>query len=199
MVMASDLTGVVLKEKWRIDALLGEGGVATVYAATHRNGKRVAVKVLHPQLASVAEIRERFLREGYVANRVEHPGCVSVLDDDTTADGLTFLVMDLLDGESLEKRLAREGRLPVKDVLSITDALLEVLAAAHANCPPRREARERLSGSRWRAATSRLRDRTAPGADCGKERDPERRGDGNAIVHAARAGQGTLGASRRAE
>jgi len=130
--MASDLTGVVLKEKWRIDALLGEGGVATVYAATHRNGKRVAVKVLHPQLASVAEIRERFLREGYVANRVEHPGCVSVLDDDTTADGLTFLVMDLLDGESLEKRLAREGRLPVKDVLSVADALLEVLAAAHA-------------------------------------------------------------------
>jgi serine/threonine-protein kinase len=130
--MASDLTGVVLKEKWRIDALLGEGGVAAVYSATHRNGKRVAVKVLHPHLASVPDIRDRFLREGYVANHVDHPGCVSVLDDDSTADGRTFLVMDLLDGESLEKRLAREGRLRVKDVIAITDALLDVLCAAHA-------------------------------------------------------------------
>jgi len=130
--MARDLTGVVLKEKWRIDAQLGEGGVAAVYAATHRNGKRVAVKVLHPHLASIPEVRDRFLREGYLANRVDHPGAVGVTDDDVTNDGLVFLVMELLDGESLEKRLAREGRLPPKDVLAITDALLDVLSAAHA-------------------------------------------------------------------
>ena len=85
--MAQSLTGVVLKDKWRIDALLGEGGMAAVYAATHRNGKRVAVKVLHPHLASIPEVRERFLREGYLANRVEHPGAVGVLDDDVTDDG----------------------------------------------------------------------------------------------------------------
>ncbi len=127
-----DLIGVVLKDKWRVDARLGEGGVATVYAATHRNGKRVAVKVLHPHLASIPEVRDRFLREGYVANRVQHPGAVGVLDDDTTEDGFVFFVMDLLDGESLEKRLAREGRLPPAEVLAITDALLDVVAAAHA-------------------------------------------------------------------
>jgi serine/threonine protein kinase len=130
--MARDLTGVLLKEKWRVDGLLGEGGVAAVYSATHRNGKRVAVKVLHPQLASVPEVRERFLREGYLANRIDHPGAVGVTDDDITDDGLVFLVMDLLVGESLEKRLAREGRLPPRDVLAITDTLLDVLAAAHA-------------------------------------------------------------------
>jgi serine/threonine-protein kinase len=130
--MARELTGVVLKEKWRIDALLGEGGVAAVYAATHRNGKRVAVKVLHPQFATMLDVRDRFLREGYLANRIEHPGAVGVIDDDVTDDGLVFLVMDLLSGESLEKRLYREGRLPVADVLRITDALLDVLAAAHA-------------------------------------------------------------------
>src|SRR5579863_2888519 len=130
--MARDLTGVVLKDKWRVDALLGEGGVAAVYSATHRNGKRVAVKVLHPHLASMPEVRERFLREGYVANQVDHPGAVSVLDDDVTEDGLVFLVMDLLDGESLQERLAREGQLSPDDVLVIADALLDVLSAAHA-------------------------------------------------------------------
>jgi serine/threonine protein kinase len=129
--MPGDLGGVVLKEKWRIDALLGAGGVATVYAATHRNGKRVAVKVLHPHLASMPEVRERFLREGYVANQVEHPYAVSVLDDDVTEDGLVFLVMDLLDGESLQERLEREGQLSPNDVLVIADALLDVLSAAH--------------------------------------------------------------------
>ena len=130
--MARELTGLVLKDKWHIDAFLGEGGVAAVYAATHRNGKRVAVKVLHPHLASIAEVRDRFLREGYLANRVDHPGAVGVLDDDMTDEGLVFFVMDLLDGESLEKRLAREGRLASADVLAITDGLLDVLAAAHA-------------------------------------------------------------------
>jgi serine/threonine protein kinase len=127
-----DLTHLVLKDKWRIDSFLGEGGVAAVYAATHRNGKRVAVKVLHPHLASIPEVRDRFLREGYLANRVDHPGAVGVLDDDVTDDGLVFFVMDLLDGESLEKRLAREGSLPLADVLGITAKLLDVLAAAHA-------------------------------------------------------------------
>jgi serine/threonine-protein kinase len=130
--MGRELVGAVLKQKWRIDALLGEGGAATVYAATHRNGKRVAVKVLHPHLASIPEVRSRFLREGYLANRVAHPGAVSVLDDDITDDGDVFLLMELLEGETLEDRLEREGTLPEESILAITDALLDVLEAAHA-------------------------------------------------------------------
>ena len=126
--------GTVLRDKWTLDRLLGTGGMASVFAATHRNGKRVAVKMLHAELAADAEIRARFLREGYVANKVGHVGAVSVSDDDITEDGACFLVMDLLEGETLESRRERAGgKLDVVDVMSITDQVLDVLAAAHVN------------------------------------------------------------------
>jgi serine/threonine-protein kinase len=106
--------------------------MATVYAATHRNGKRVAVKMLHSELSANQEVRARFLREGYAANAVEHRGVVMVDDDDVTEDGAAFLVMELLDGETIETRRARKGgRLPAAEVLSLVDQLLDVLAAAH--------------------------------------------------------------------
>ncbi len=125
--------GRVLKEKWRLDALLGVGGMAAVYSATHRNGKQVAIKMLHTELSLDDEVRTRFLREGYVANSVGHAGAVSVADDDVADDGSVFLVMDLLEGETVESRWQREGRrLPVAEVLSIADQVLDVLAAAHA-------------------------------------------------------------------
>ncbi|MFT3772695.1 MAG: protein kinase [Minicystis sp.] len=75
----------------------------------------------------------RFLREGYVANAVGHPGVVQVLDDDVTDDGLVFLVMELLDGETLDVRARRlGGRLSVAEALALTDRVLAVLEAAHA-------------------------------------------------------------------
>jgi len=130
---ASGRIGNLIKEKWRIETKLGEGATASVYLATHRNGMRVAIKMLHPELSRNKEIRSRFLREGYVANAVGHPGVVRILDDDSTEDGQVFLVMELLDGESLEARAARGGgRLPLEEVLWMTDTLLDVLAAAHA-------------------------------------------------------------------
>src|SRR6185295_962949 len=101
--------GMVLKGKWRLDALLGVGGMAAVYAATHRNGSRGAIKVLHVELSGDGEVKRRFLREGYVANSVEHPGTVRVLDDDVAEDGSAFLVMELLEGETLEARAERRG------------------------------------------------------------------------------------------
>jgi serine/threonine-protein kinase len=125
--------GQVLCGKWTLDSLLGAGGMAAVFAARHRNGKRAAIKILHVELSADAQIRERFLREGRAANHVGHPGAVSVLDDDTAEDGSIFLVMELLDGESVEARCDRfGGRLEPVDVLSITDQVLDVLAAAHA-------------------------------------------------------------------
>src|SRR5262249_27291287 len=116
-----------------LDALLGVGGMAAVYAGTHRNGKRGAVKVLHPELARSAEARARFLREGYVANTVGHPGAVSVIDDDTTEDGLVFMVMELLEGSTLDALAAASpgGTLPLDVVLKAADDLCDVLAAAH--------------------------------------------------------------------
>jgi serine/threonine protein kinase len=95
-------TGTVLRGKYRIDGVIGTGGMAVVYAATHRNRKRFAVKMLHPELSTRQEVRARFIREGYVANSVEHPGVVSVLDDDVTEDGSAFLVMELLEGATVE-------------------------------------------------------------------------------------------------
>jgi serine/threonine protein kinase len=125
--------GIMVHDKWRLDALLGVGGAAAVYAATHRNGSRVAVKILHPDMSTNAFVRERFLWEGYVANAVGHEGVVKVIDDDTAEDGSLFLVTELLDGETLEQRRIRlGGRLAQDEVLLAADQLLDVLAAAHA-------------------------------------------------------------------
>jgi serine/threonine protein kinase len=124
--------GQVVCGKWTIEAVLGIGGMATVYAAVHRNGKRVALKMLRPELSANTDTRTRFLREGYLANKVEHPGCVSVIDDDTTDEGFVFLVMELLSGETLHKRASRQGdRLPAPELIGYMDQLLDVLAAAH--------------------------------------------------------------------
>jgi serine/threonine-protein kinase len=130
---ARSRVGTTLKGKWRLDALLGVGGMAAVYSATHRNGKRVAIKMLHPELSMHKGIRTRFQREGYVANKVAHPGALQVDDDDVADDGSAFIVMELLDGETLRARAERQGgRLETAEVLGLTDRLLDVLAAAHA-------------------------------------------------------------------
>jgi serine/threonine-protein kinase len=124
--------GMVLKSKWRLDSLIGIGGMAAVYAATHRNTKRVAVKMLHPDVSVDEGIRQRFLREGYAANRVGHPGAVEIFDDDVADDGSAFLVMELLDGENLDRRMRRKGgRLPQVEALSVAEQVLDTLAAAH--------------------------------------------------------------------
>ena len=125
--------GTSLRSKWRLDALLGVGAAAAVYAATHRNGSRGAVKLLHPEMSTNAFVRERFLCEGFIANAVGHDGVIKVIDDDTAEDGSLFLVTELLEGETLEERRVRlGGRIPQDEVLWIADQLLCVLAAVHA-------------------------------------------------------------------
>jgi serine/threonine-protein kinase len=133
LMRAQTRVGTVLRGKWRLDVLLGVGGMAAVYAATHRNGTRAAIKVLHPELSTHSHIRSRFFREGRAANTVGHPGAVKVIDEDEAEDGSIFLVMELLDGEHLDARAARSGgKLPVDEVLSAADQILDVLVAAHA-------------------------------------------------------------------
>jgi len=130
--LARTRLGELVLGKWRLDRLIGIGGMAAVFEATHRNGNRVAIKILHPDLAGFDEIRERFLAEGYAANRVSHPGVVTVRDEGTTTDGAVFLVMDLLRGHTLAERLD-EGRelFSVGEVLDIGNQLLDVLVHAH--------------------------------------------------------------------
>jgi serine/threonine-protein kinase len=129
---AQNRIGQELNGKWRLERMLGIGGAAAVYEATHRNGKKVAVKIPHRGILSDRAVEERFLREGYLANRVGHPGVVSVIDEDVTADGDAFLVMELLDGESVDERMQHKGgTLEPTEVLEIADQVLEVLIAAH--------------------------------------------------------------------
>jgi serine/threonine-protein kinase len=123
--------GRTLNKKWRIDRLLEVGGMGAVYEVTHRNGRRAAIKLLHTHIAFNPEVRKRFLREGYVANKIDHPGALAILDDDVAEDGCPFLVMELLAGESLAGALARFGTLPPIDALGIAAQVLEVLEAAH--------------------------------------------------------------------
>jgi hypothetical protein len=124
--------GATLRGKWRLDALLGVGGMSAVYAATHRNGTRAAVKVLHAVFSDEVRARQRFAWEGRVANAVGHPGVVRVLDDDVADDGALFLVTELLEGETLDARREHAGgRLPQDEVLIVFDSVLDALAAAH--------------------------------------------------------------------
>lgn len=124
--------GTTLRGKWKIERLLGTGGFASVYAATHRAGKRVAIKVLHAALGASEEVRRRFLKEAYAANAVGHPAVVGVSDDDVAEDGAPFLVMDLLEGETVEARRKNAGgRLGADSVLHIAEEALGALIAAH--------------------------------------------------------------------
>jgi eukaryotic-like serine/threonine-protein kinase len=126
--------GTVLRDKWQIQKLLGVGGMAAVYSAQHRNGKRAALKILHPEYCAQHQFVSRFLREGYVANKIEHPASVAILDDEVCEDGSVFLVMELLEGTSLD-RFTRRGdtkRLPLGRVLAVADAVLDLLTVAHA-------------------------------------------------------------------
>ncbi|MET0794012.1 MAG: serine/threonine-protein kinase [Polyangiaceae bacterium] len=130
---AEQRIGSVLHGKYRLDAILGVGGMAVVYAATHRNQKKFALKLLHPELSLRPELRTRFLREGYAANAVEHEGVVAILDDDVDEHGCAFLVMELLEGLDVQAWCARSGgRLPLQAVLVVAHQLLQVLSAAHA-------------------------------------------------------------------
>jgi serine/threonine-protein kinase len=124
--------GTTLRGKYRLDRVLGIGGMATVYAATHRNQAELAVKLLHPELSLREDLKKRFLREGYVGNSVKHPGAVLVVDDDIAEDGSAFLVMELLRGKSVEDLWEQSGRrLSSRVATALGVQLLEVLVAAH--------------------------------------------------------------------
>lgn len=131
---ANKRVGTTLRGKWTLERLIGIGGMGAVYEARHRNGMRGAVKVLDVTLSRTKDCRKRFLREGRVANEVSHVGAVRVLDDDETEDGSAFLVMELLEGSTLD-HLAMEtgGALPPEKVLEYAAQVLDTLVAAHAH------------------------------------------------------------------
>jgi serine/threonine-protein kinase len=122
--------GRTLGGRWVLDGVLGVGGMAAVYAARDGSGAEAALKVLHPEIARRPDLRDRFLREAFIANRVGHPGAVSVFEHGETDDGSAYLAMERLHGESLAERIGR-SELPLPELLDILDQVLDVLAAAH--------------------------------------------------------------------
>ncbi len=130
---AARRVGTDLTEKWRIDRVLGVGGMGAVFAATHKNnGTRAALKVLHSEFAAAIDVRERFLREGKIANRVDHPARVAVVDDGISSLGEPFLVMELLEGMTLGELLKRSGgRMPLEKLLGVFDPVLDLLGRCH--------------------------------------------------------------------
>jgi serine/threonine-protein kinase len=119
-----------LADRYRLERELGRGGMATVYLAHDlRHDRPVALKVLHPELASALG-PERFLREIKLAARLQHPHILSVHDSGESA-GYIWFTMPLVEGESLRDRLNREKQLPVEDALRIAGEVAEALDCAH--------------------------------------------------------------------
>ncbi len=125
--------GSALDAKWTLDSVLGRGGMATVYAATHRTTRaRAAVKVLHREFVQDEDVSQRFLREARIANSIQHPSRVAVLDEGMSDEGEIFLVMDLLQGMTLDAYMRGPGgQLSVEQRLRIFDPLLDLLGECH--------------------------------------------------------------------
>ena len=123
--------GTLLADRYRIDALVGEGGMGKVYAAEHvLMRKRLAVKVLRRELTSVPEVVARFEREAMAAGNIEHPNVAAATDFGKLADGAVFLVLEFVSGHSLRDEIAR-GAFTVDRSLHITRQIASALAAAH--------------------------------------------------------------------
>ena len=124
--------GRTLRNKWTLDKLLGVGGMAAVYECTHRNGSKVAIKMLHPNLMFETNFAQRLVQEGYVANKINHPAAVKVYDDDTDeTDGSVFLVMELLPGQTLSQYRRLKKRFNELETLKMLSPVLECLGNAH--------------------------------------------------------------------
>ncbi|MCB9555722.1 MAG: protein kinase [Deltaproteobacteria bacterium] len=124
--------GTILEQRYRIEELLREGGMGTVYRATHIDiDRRVAVKVLHPAYSRMPDVVSRFRREARAASRIGHPNIVEVYDFGITADGSTFLVMEFLVGQDLADVLGEYGTLSLSRSLQIAIDICHAVGAAH--------------------------------------------------------------------
>jgi eukaryotic-like serine/threonine-protein kinase len=116
---------------YRIVSTIGEGGMGVVYRAEHvLVGRKVAIKLLQPRMSHDADLVERFFNEARAAALIQHPGLVEMFDFGHAEDGRAFIVMELLEGESLTARL-RGGRLPTDVALAIARQVASALHAAH--------------------------------------------------------------------
>ncbi len=126
--------GSLVEGRYRVETKLAAGGMGAVFRASDERGEGpVALKYLHPEIAREAEMRRRFRREASILQAVDHPAVVKVRSVGEDADGLSFMVMELLEGETLHARLEREHQLPVEAVAALLEGIASGLAAVHAH------------------------------------------------------------------
>ncbi len=128
---AEKLVGAVLNRRFRLVRLLGEGGMGAVYEADCAEGKR-AVKVLHEEFNKIEEVRRRFFAEAEATQNLRHPNIVSALESAIAEDGSPYIVMELLQGESLGERLEGQQTISAAEAWPIMNQVLSALAVAHA-------------------------------------------------------------------
>jgi serine/threonine-protein kinase len=128
----ASIVDTVLDGQYQMEALLGKGGMGAVYRARHiLLGDRVAIKVLPPEVRSNAEWLRRFRREGQAARRFRHPNAVTVYDLRTAADGTIYMVMEYVEGHTLDTAIKTRGRFPAAEALDILTPVMSVLDTAH--------------------------------------------------------------------
>ena len=130
---ATDMVGSIVADKYRILKKLGEGGMGAVYLAEHvKMGRKTAIKVISRALAEDPDAIARFNREAANAAKISHPNVCAVYDFGDTPDGVIYLVMEFIEGESLTDLVNREGALPPRRAARIVNQTAEALDAAHA-------------------------------------------------------------------
>jgi serine/threonine-protein kinase len=118
---------------YRMLRRLGQGGMGAVYEAVHETiERRVAIKLLHPEYAQNPDVMARFFNEARAVNRIDHPGLVQVSDYGRLPDGVAYIVMEFLKGESLGSRIRNlDGALPLAQTLQLARQIADALTAAH--------------------------------------------------------------------
>jgi serine/threonine protein kinase len=128
----ANLVGEILGETYKLERLLGEGGMGVVYEASHlRLRRRFAIKVLYPEVAANAEAMARFQQEALITSELGHKNIVEVIDFNHTDAGVPYIVMELLEGEDLEALLEREQRLDPSLTAEILRQVASALQSAH--------------------------------------------------------------------
>lgn len=126
------LVGTVLDGRYKIDSVLGQGGMGMVFRATQTSvGRPVAVKTLNPALAAAPTFFERFRREAEVASRLRHPNVITIYDFGRAPDKTCYYVMELLEGESLKEIVKRDGPMSLRRAVNILEQAARGLAHAH--------------------------------------------------------------------
>src|SRR6266480_5840706 len=128
----SSIVNTILDGQYQIEALLGKGGMGAVYSARHiLLGDRVAIKIMPPEVRNNAEWLRRFRREGQAARRFRHPNAVTVYDLRTAGDGTIYMVMEYVEGHTLDAELKMRGRFTPADAFAVLEPIMSVLNTAH--------------------------------------------------------------------